>query len=179
VEQLSNWTLSAIRADSPMMTWMEERRFDWVPAAHSAMTRLMRGVSFVIITDRNREWFAEYLTTTLNGSEKKRPLLPIFNARDILPHIDRANPNEIDLVQNMLSIAFGDRFIYWYIGRGDDARARAPKKSDDSFLWLMDEEAPNGFFMRSADRLIDIKLMQLAILFDKTINAVMFGEVNL
>jgi hypothetical protein len=179
VEQLSNWTLSAIRADSPMMTWMEERRFDWVPTAHSAITQLMRGVSFAIITDRSREWFAEYLVTLLNGSDKKRPLLPIFNARDLLPHLDRANSNDVDLVQNMLSIAFGDKFIYWYIGRGDDVRAQAPKKSGDSFLWLMDEEASNGFFMRSADHLIDIKLMHLARLFDKTIGAVMFGEVNL
>jgi hypothetical protein len=79
----------------------------------------------------------------------------------------------------MLSIAFGDRFIYWYIGRGDDARARAPKKERESFLWLMDEEAPNGFFLRSADHLLDVKLMHLARLLNKTIDAAMFGEINL
>jgi hypothetical protein len=179
VEQFSNWTLAAIRADSPMMTWMEERRFDWVPAAHSAVGNLMRGISFVVITDRDREWFADYAVAMLNRSEKKRPLLPIFNAREILPHLDRASSDEIDLARNMLSIAFGDRFIYWYIGRGDDARARAPKKERDSFLWLMDEEAQNGFFLRSADHLLDIKLMHLARLLNKTIDAAMFGEVTL
>jgi hypothetical protein len=179
VEQFSGWTLNAIRADSPMMTWMEERRFDWVPAAHSAMTHLMRGVSFAVITDREREWFAEYLVNMLNKSETKRPLLPIFNARDLLPHLDRAGSDDADLVRNMLSIAFSDRFTFWYIGRGDDVRAQTPKKYADSFLWLMDEEAPNGFFMRSADHLLDVKLMHLARLFDKTIDAVMFGELSL
>jgi hypothetical protein len=179
VEQLSNWTLEAIRADSPMMTWLEERRFDWVPAVYSALTHLMRGAAIVIVTDREREWFADYLSATLNKSDRKRPLLPVFNAKELMPHLDRGGGDETALVEDMLSIAFHDRFIYWYIGRGDDARAHAPKKRNDSFTWVMDEEVQNGFFLRSADLALDIKLMHLARLFNKTIEAAMFGEVNL
>jgi hypothetical protein len=180
VEQLINWTLETIRADSPMMAWLEERRFDWAAAVHSALKHLIiGGVPLVLVTDRDREWFAKYLITTINQSGKKRPFVAVFNANDFAPCVDCVDSNETQLVQNMLSIAFNNRYIYWYIGRGGDVRAQAPKKRRESFMWAMDEEVQDGFFLRSSDRLLDVKLMHLARLFDKTIDAVMFGEVNL
>ncbi|GHS87069.1 hypothetical protein FACS189487_02510 [Campylobacterota bacterium] len=179
MEELSNWTLGAIRADSPMMSWMEERRFDWVAAVSAVLTRLMQGGAIVVVADRDREWFASYVISMLNRPDKKRPLLPVFNASELSPHLDRAHDDDLSSVQNMLSIAFGSHFAYWYIGRGSDNRAIAPRRSEGSFLWALDEEIQNSFFLRSADNALDIKLMHLARLFDKTIDAVMFGEVNL
>jgi len=43
----------------------------------------------------------------------------------------------------------------------------------------MDEEMTNSFTLRSYDELIDIKLLQLFRLFDKTISAALFAEIDL
>ncbi|MDR0747055.1 MAG: HobA family DNA replication regulator [Helicobacteraceae bacterium] len=180
MEQLIDWTLAAIRSDGPFMGWMEERRFDWVPVVSSSVGRLIEGAAFVVVTDKDREWFGKYLVNTLNRPEKKRPMLPIFNIGDIADHLDRATEgSDIDMIENMLHLAFGERYLFWYIGKSDDRRAKLPKKSDDSLLWIMDEEVQNSFFMRSLDDLLDVKLMHMARLIDRTISAVMFGEVNL
>ena len=45
-------------------------------------------------------------------------------------------------------------------------------------MWIMDENYPNALSMRSYDPLIDIKLLQLYRLFDKTLSAVLFGEID-
>jgi hypothetical protein len=42
----------------------------------------------------------------------------------------------------------------------------------------MDERFQNALVLRSHDPLIDIKLLQLYRLFDKTLSAVLFGEIN-
>jgi hypothetical protein len=162
------------------MGWMEERRFDWVPVATDAISRLIDGTAMIIVTDSERAWFGKYLTIMLNKAEKKRPLLPIFNATDMLPHYERASRRgDLELIDNMLSLVFSDRYIFWYIGRSDESLAKLPKKRADSFLWIMDEEVQNSFFMRSADDFLDIKLMHMARLLDKTIDAVMFGKITL
>ncbi len=79
----------------------------------------------------------------------------------------------------MFSLSMGKGCLFWYIGRSDDVRARLPKKSDGSFLWILDEELQNSFHLRSGDDLLDLKLMHLARLFDKSIDAAMFGEIDL
>lgn len=180
MNQLVSWTLGTIRADEPMMSWMEERRFEWVPLARAAVTHLMNGAALIVVTDREREWFGNYLVSMLNRPDRGRPLLPVFSAPGLLHHLDRmTGSEEIDLINNMLSLTLCNHYVFWYVGRSEDPRARLPKKTDDSFLWVMDEEIQNSFFLRSGDELLDIKLMHLARLFDKTIDAVMFGEVNI
>lgn len=162
------------------MGWLEERRFDWVPVTMAALSHLMGGTPFIIITDNERQWFAKYLVTMLNCAERNRPHLPIFNAFDITPGLEQASrADNIDLIDNMLSLAFNDRYILWYIGRSDNVLAKLPKKLSDSFLWVIDEDIQNSFAMRSRDQLLDIKLMHMARLLDKTIDAAMFGKVTI
>jgi len=43
----------------------------------------------------------------------------------------------------------------------------------------MDEDFQNSFPLRSYDRLLDITLLHLYRIFDKTLNAVLFGEVDI
>lgn len=161
------------------MGWIEERRFEWVPIAYSAMSHLMNGASLVIITDREREWFGKYLITMINKPDQGRPFLPLYLADGLLAHLDKMSANEnIELVSDLLSLSFKN-YIFWYIGKSDDVRASLAKKKEDSFMWIMDEEFQNSFFLRSADDLLDIKLMHLARLFTKTADAVIFGEVSL
>jgi hypothetical protein len=78
----------------------------------------------------------------------------------------------------MLDIVFKN-YIFWYIGRSDDKMASFAKEREDSFLWLFDEIMPNSFYLKSYDEALDSKLISLASLFDKTIDAVMFSKVKL
>ena len=172
---LLSWTLDAIRSDHQMMSWLEERRLDWVPVASRAVKQLMEGVAVVIITDKEREWFGEYLVTLLNNSNKKRPFLPIFHDKNIVTHLAK---DDGVLVEQMLTVAFNSNCIFWYIGSGTDILSKIPKKTSESFLWIIGEEVQNSFYFRSNDDILDIKLIHLARLFDKTISAVMFGKVS-
>lgn len=158
------------------MGWIEERRFEWVPIAHSAISHLMNGTALVVITDREREWFGKYLINLINRPDQNRPFLPIFLADGLFSHLDNTPKEGLDLIGDLFSLAFKNH-ILWYIGKSDDPRSALAKKREDSFLWIMNEEVQNSFFLRSADELLDIKLMHLARLFNKTIDAVMFGEI--
>jgi hypothetical protein len=82
------------------------------------------------------------------------------------------------MLGDMLDITFKGEYLFWYIGKGDDRRADIAKRSTDSLLWIMDERFQNALVLRSHDPLIDIKLLQLYRLFDKTLSAVLFGEIN-
>ena len=43
----------------------------------------------------------------------------------------------------------------------------------------MDEEVQNSFALRTSDPLLDIKLLQLYKLYDNTLSAALFGELEL
>jgi hypothetical protein len=43
----------------------------------------------------------------------------------------------------------------------------------------MDEEVQNSFALRTSDPLLDIKLLQLYKLFDNTLSAALFGDLDL
>ncbi|MDD3467110.1 MAG: HobA family DNA replication regulator, partial [Campylobacterales bacterium] len=79
---------------------------------------------------------------------------------------------------DMLDIVFKS-YIFWYIGRGDDKLASYAKERNDSLLWIFDEQLPNSFYLKSYDEALDSKLVSMASLFDKTIDAVMFSKVKL
>ena len=79
----------------------------------------------------------------------------------------------------MLEISYPNGYYIWYIGKGDHPFTKIAYRNDDNFLWLMDEEAQNSFHLRGADPILDIKLLQLYKLFDETLSAVLFGELEL
>ena len=45
-------------------------------------------------------------------------------------------------------------------------------------MWIMDEHIQNSFYLLSSDENLDIKLIQLFKLLDKSIDAVLFAEVT-
>ena len=178
--EFDKWTLQAIRYDEAIMSWMEERRYDWVPLAASALEKIVLGNSIIIITDKDREWFGEYILYSLNKSDKNRPLIPTYLLKDIVPYIDNIKKDEdIDLLYDMLDLSFKGDYFFWYIGKGDNSRAMIAKRKDDSFLWIMDEQMQNNFYLKSFDDLLDLKLFQLFRLFDKSLDAAIFGEIEL
>lgn len=178
--EFDKWTLQAIRYDEAMMSWMEERRYDWVPLAAAALQKIISGNSIIIITDKDREWFGEYISYSLNKPDKNRPLIPVFQLKNIVPYIDNIKKDEdIDILYDMLNLSFKDDYFFWYIGKSDTFRSMIAKRKDDSFLWIMDEQMQNNFYLKSYDDLLDLKLFQLYRLFDKSLDAAIFGEIDL
>ena len=174
----SSWTLEQIRKGSAM-GWMEEKRFEWVPLIASSINKLMEAQTFLLITDHDREWFGEYVLKRLNKASFDRPLLPILSLASIFPHVDSIKDSEqMDLLDDMLSLSFPNGYTYFYIGKGNHPRAKIAKSKDDALKWVFDEKAQNSFYMSSVDEELDVKLIQLIALFDKSIDAILFGEVD-
>ncbi len=175
-----DWTLDTIRNDDPMMGWLEERRFDFMPQVQSSIKLMFAGATVILITDKEREWFGEYILSKLNDPKLNRPILPIVTLECLYPHYDTVRGGEaLDMVEDMLSMSYKDHYFFWYIGKGEDSRADIAKRSDNSLLWVLDEEVQNSFMLHSHDHLLDMKLLQLYRLFDKTIDGALFGAFEL
>ncbi|HFU77040.1 MAG TPA: hypothetical protein ENK68_00865, partial [Epsilonproteobacteria bacterium] len=89
------------------------------------------------------------------------------------------NTQEMQLLEDMLDISYPNGYYMWYIGKGSHPYTKLAYRCDESFLWILDEEVQNSFAFRSTDPLIDIKLLQLFKLFDKTLSAALFGDLDL
>ncbi len=180
MQDLLKWTIDTIRADDTMMSWLEERKFEWVPLVKNCIANLMNGATIIVITDSDRNWFSHYISDSVNSPNKNRPLLPIYHIKSIYPHADNIKSKEdLELVKDMLSITFKNDYIFWYIGKSNDPRAKLGLSKDDGFLWIMDDEIANSFSLSSTDDLLDFKLFQLYRIFDKSISAAMYSEVSL
>lgn len=161
------------------MSWMEERRFDWVPQAANALSKLLEGHALLLLTDDDRTWFGEYIMTHLNRSVKNRPFLPIYNLHASAPSPKNIkNEQELTYFFDMLDLTHKEYF-FWYVGRYEDTYMRFIKNRDDNFTWIFDQEVQNSFFLRSYDDLLDFKLLHMFRLFDKSIDAVLSQEVDL
>jgi hypothetical protein len=178
--EFDKWILNAIRYDETIMSWMEERRYEWIPLAYAALEKLIGGSTVIVVTDKEREWFGKYIAYNINKPLKNRPLIPCFLLQDIMPYLNEIKKDEdVELLYDMLSISFKDDYFFWYIGRSNDSKAIIAKRKEDSFLWVMDEEIQNSFYLKSFDELLDLKLFQLFRLFDKSLDAVLFGEIEI
>ena len=179
MQQLLTWTLESIREED-CFSWMEEYRYEWAPLAKSAVGQILEGKSVLLLTDTPRKWFRNYILENANAPSKHRPLLPIFPLRKMFPNIDRISSTEdIELLEDMLEISFPNGYFIWYIGKGDSPFTKFAYRNRENFLWIMDEEVENSFAFRSSDALLDIKLIQLYKLFDKTLSEALFGELDL
>lgn len=172
------WTLETIRKGGSNLSWMEERRLEWVPLAISRLQSLLEGKTFVIITDSKREWFCEYILSSINRKTNERPYLPFISLKSFFPNLkDIKTYEDMQLLEDMLSISFPNGYIYFYVGKSNDFSSQIAKKRDDSFMWIMDEHIQNSFYLNSKDKDLDVKLIQLCQLLDKTIDALLYAEV--
>lgn len=175
----AQWSLDAIRQEGGCFSWIEEQRFEWTAATSLALEQILEGKSIILITDEKRKWFETYLLEFLNSATMERPLLPIVSIDSIYRHYNSINSGEmIDVVEDMIALAYKEEYFFWYIGRGDDKRADIAKRRDTSYFWIFDEEYQSAFYLKSYDKLLDIKLLQLYRLFNASLNAAMFGEID-
>lgn len=180
MQQLLKWTLETIREEESCFSWMEEYRYEWAPLVKSAVSHVVEGKTILIITDEYRKWFGQYILNSINDLAKNRPLLPFYQLADSFPNLNTIHSTQdIQLLEDMLDISYPNGYYIWYIGRGDHPYTKLAYRNDHNFLWIMDEEVQNSFALRSSDPLLDIKLLQLYKLFDMTISASLFGDLDL
>ncbi|NOR57784.1 MAG: hypothetical protein GQ474_04600, partial [Sulfurimonas sp.] len=152
---------------------------DWTNPLSLALEQILNGKTVILITDEKRKWFEIYILCSINAMNLDRPLLPIVSMDSLYPHYKSVSGGEmIDVVEDMISLSYKDDYFFWYIGKVDDKRSDIAKRKDNSYFWIFDEEYHNGFTLKSYDPMIDIKLLQLYKLFDASLNATIFGEVD-
>jgi len=175
----AQWSLDAIREEGGNLSWLEEYRFEWSKTTAYALEQILNGKTIILITDEKRKWLEKYILDTINGDTLDRPLIPVVSIDALYTHFNQINGGEmIDIIDGMISQSFQDNYFFWYIGKGDDKRSDIAKRQDDSYFWLFDEDFNNAFTLKSYDSYLDIKLLQLYKLFDHSLNATMFGEVD-
>jgi len=176
----AQWSLDAIREEDGSLSWLEETRFDWTTTTARALEQILAGKTIILITDEKRKWLETYILSSINSDGiMERPLLPIVSIDSIYAHYNSVSGGEmIDIVDDMISLSYKDDYFFWYIGKGDDKRSDIVKRRDSSYFWIFDEEFNNAFSMKSYDPVLDIKLLQLYRLFNLSLNAALFGEVD-
>ncbi len=176
----AQWSLDAIRAEGASLSWLEEQRFDWTTTTAQSLEQILTGKTIILITDEKRKWLEHYILSSINAVDNlDRPLLPIVSIDSLYMHYNSVTNSEmIDFLDDMISLSYKDDYFFWYIGDGEDKRCDIAKRRDNSYFWLFDEEFHNAFTLKSYDTLLDIKLLQLYRLFNLSLNAAMFGEVD-
>jgi len=180
VQEFLNWTVDTIREDKLISPWLEEKKYEWTPLVSKSIVSLLdKSCSVIIITDSERDWFLKYILTNINAKSLNRPYLPFYDFKSFYKDLDSVtNEDDIGYIKDMLNISFPNGYCFWYIGRSQDVRATIPKVSKNSFLWLLDEEMPDAFNLRSNDETLDMKLLQMFRLYSKTISAALFAEIH-
>ncbi|MCF6243442.1 MAG: HobA family DNA replication regulator [Sulfurovum sp.] len=180
MQQLLKWTLETIREDDSCFSWMEEYRYEWAPLVKNAVSQSIEGKTVLILTDESRKWFGKYIVNSINDMQKNRPLLPFYQLSESFPNLyTNNNTQDLQLLEDMLDISYPNGYYVWYIGKGDHPYTKLAFRKEENFLWILDEEVQNSFALRSSDTLLDIKLLQLFKLFDDTLSAVLFGDLDL
>jgi hypothetical protein len=177
--EYERWTLETIRADGAVLNWLEESRFEWSATTAQAISQILETKTVILITDHDRKWLEKYIISSINKTSKERPMIPIVSLHNLYPNYDHITGGAmIDMLEDMLKLSFNENYFFWYIGRGDDRRADIAKRSNSSYLWIMDEDFQNAMPLKSYDSMVDVKLIQLCRLFDHTLSAALFGEVD-
>lgn len=179
MSDFAQWSLDVIREEGGCFSWLEEQRFDWTTTTSQALEQILGGKTVILITDEKRKWLETYILDFLNNAQFERPLLPIVSIDSLYKHYNSVSGGEmLDIVEDMISLSYENNYFFWYIGKGEDKRADLAKRKDTSYFWIFDEEYLNAFNLKSYDKLLDIKLLQLYRLFNASLNAAMFGEVD-
>jgi hypothetical protein len=179
MEDFAQWSLDAIREEGGSLSWLEEQRFEWSKTTAFALEQILTGKTVILVTDEKRKWLENYILSSMNSVSLERPLIPIISIESIYTHYNSISGGEmIDIVDDMIALSYKNDYFFWYIGKGDDKRSDIAKRKDDSYFWIFDEDFNNAFTLKSYDPVLDIKLLQLYRLFDASLNAAMFGEVD-
>ena len=181
MQEFTNWTVDTIRKKENLIgSWIEERKFDWIPLVSQIITNIIdKNKSVLIITDNDHEWFRKYILSHINKKKLARPYFPFYSFDSFISNIESIkSDNDVQLIHDMLDNSFPNGYLFWYIGKSSSTRATLAKISKQPFLWLMDEELSNSFYLNSNDEALDIRLLNMYRLFDKTLDAVLCAQID-
>jgi len=180
MQSILDWTLDNIREEDSSFSWMEECRYDWIPVIQSAVKKILEGQSILILTDKSRGWYARYIANKINNLENERPFLPVYTLKSMFTNLDKMqNTEELDLLEDMLDISYPNGYFIWYIGSADSVYTKFVFRNDENLFWIIDGDVPNSFYLKKGGISLDIKLIQLFKLFNKTIDASLFNEISI
>ncbi|CAA6800941.1 MAG: DNA replication regulator family [uncultured Sulfurovum sp.] len=175
-----SWTLDTIREEDSSFSWMEECRYDWVPVVQNAVSKIIEGQTILLLTDEKQSWYAKYVASKINNLYNERPFLPVYTLRSMFHNLNKMkNTQELDLLEDMLDISYPNGYFIWYIGSAESSYSKFAFRNDENLLWVIDGDVPNAFYLKNAGSSLDIKLIQLFKLFNKTIDASLFGDISL
>lgn len=180
LQEFLNWTVDTIREDKLLSPWLEEKKFEWAPLVSKNITNILdKSYSILIITDKEREWFLNYILSNINSSKLNRPFLPFYDFSSFYKNLDQIkSEDDISNIKDMLKISFPNGYCFWYIGKSQDNRSTLAKITKSSFLWICDEERQGSINLKSNDDGLDMKLLQMFRLYNKTISAALFANIN-
>ena len=180
LQEFLNWTVDLIREDKLLSPWLEEKKFEWAPLVSKNITNILdKSYSILIITDKEREWFLNYILSNINSSKLNRPFLPFYDFSSFYKNLDQIkSEDDISNIKDMLKISFPNGYCFWYIGKSQDNRSTLAKITKSSFLWIFDEERQGSINLKSNDDGLDMKLLQMFRLYNKTISAALFANIN-
>ena len=114
MQEFINWTVNTIREDRLVGSWLEERKYDWVPLMSQTVVNVIEsGKSVLIITDNDYEWFMQYILININKKKLSRPLLPFFDFNSYHSNLDEIkNESDIELIKDMLDISFPNGYFF-------------------------------------------------------------------
>ncbi|MDR1461182.1 MAG: HobA family DNA replication regulator [Campylobacteraceae bacterium] len=180
MQEFLKWTLDTIRKEGSSFSWMEEKRLEWVPLVVPMLKKMLQGHTFIVATDDERKWFGEYMIHSINKTHHNRPFISFIGLHALFPNVNNLKTKEdFELLEDMLSLSFSNGYTFFYVGKSNDAKYQISKQKYDSFLWIMDEQVQNSFYLKSEDDFLDTKLIQLFKLLNRSIDAVLFAEVAL
>lgn len=180
MQEFLNWNIKSIREDKLIGDWLEERKYDWTPLVAKSITNIIdKQQSVLIITDDHREWFGKYILSNINSSKNNRPLLPFYDFKAFYNKVHLTKDDlDIELIKDMLNISFPNGYTFWYIGRSQSMQATIAKVTKNSFLWIFDEDLQNSFHLSSTNEALDTQLLQMFRLYNKTLSAVLFAQIE-
>ena len=180
LQEFLNWTVDTIREDKLLSPWLEEKKFEWSPLVSKNIINILdKSYSILIITDKEREWFLNYILSNINSSKLNRPFLPFYDFSSFYKNLDQIkSEDDISNIKDMLKISFPNGYCFWYIGKSQDNRSTLAKITKSSFLWIFDEERQGSINLKSNDDGLDMKLLQMFRLYNKTISAALFANIN-
>jgi hypothetical protein len=180
MQKLLDWTLDAIRMEDSSFSWIEEYRYDWVPLIERAIVKILNCQAVLILTDDKRAWFEDYIMINMNNPDFDRPFLPFYSLKKLFPHIPQVTSKEdLDFLDDMLTLTYPNGYFIWYIGKSDHFHTKFAFRCDGNLLWMIGDDVTNGFKIKDGIASLDIRLIQLFKIFNKTINAGLFNEVKL
>jgi len=177
LSEFLGFTLENIRKGGVFLSWMEARRLEWAPLIATRLKYLLEGRTFILVCDEQRAWYEKYFLKNINA-KLSRPMLP-FISLDALCNRKIQDLEDIELLNDLLSLSFPNGYIYFYIGTIADQKSQIARSKDDSLLWLFDKQLQDSFYLDSKDKDLDAKLIMLYKLFDESLDAILFSRINI